>query len=86
ADAITEGTEQAFLYGTAMRIASNARRVDRRAQTRRAEATIESVESKIDTRPSPEEVHERNVARAALDGVLETMTVELREVFTLFEH
>lgn len=83
--AIDAGSARAFLYGTAMRVASNARRVDRRAQARRAEAPIERAEVEIDRGPTPEELIERRHARAALDAVLETMTVEMRAVFTLFE-
>ncbi|MBN9163264.1 MAG: sigma-70 family RNA polymerase sigma factor [Myxococcales bacterium] len=84
-DAIEAGSARAFLYGTAMRVASNARRVDRRTQARRAEAPIERAEVEIDRGPTPEELIERRHARAALDAVLETMTVEMRAVFTLFE-
>jgi RNA polymerase sigma-70 factor (ECF subfamily) len=82
-DAIAEGSERSFLYGTAMRIASNALRVERRAQTRRAEAPVETAE--IDTAPTADELVDRRNARAALDAVLETMSQEMRAVFTLFE-
>ena len=84
-DAIAEGSERSFLYGAAMRIASNVRRVDRRAQARRSTESIEGAASDVDTSPSAEELLDQRDARAALDAVLETMSVELRAVFTLFE-
>ena len=84
-DAIAEGSERSFLYGTAMRIASNVRRVDRRSQARRSKAPIESAADEVDTAPTAEELLDQRDARAALDSVLETMSVELRAVFTLFE-
>lgn len=87
-DAISEGAERAFLYGTAMRIASNMRRVERRAQTRRADATSESTDAlqlEVDEAPSPEDLLDRRYARAALDTILETMSAESRAAFVLFE-
>lgn len=84
-DAIAEGAERSFLYGTAMRIASNARRVERRAQTRRGESPSEHEQADVDVGPTAEDLIDRRHARAALDAVLETMTFDMRAVFTLFE-
>jgi RNA polymerase sigma-70 factor, ECF subfamily len=84
-DTIADSTARSFLYGTAMRLASNARRVDRRAQARRVEAPIERVEVEVDAGPTPEELIERRHARGVLDAVLETMPVDMRAVFMLFE-
>ncbi|MDF2695559.1 MAG: polymerase sigma factor RpoE [Labilithrix sp.] len=82
---IAEGAERSFLYGTAMRVASNARRVDRRAQTRRSDEPVDETAVEIDPRPTAEEMIHQRQARATLDTVLETMSVEMRAVFTLFE-
>lgn len=83
--AVPPGAERAFLYGTAMRIASNVRRVDKRARNRLSEEPLESPSIDVDKGPTPEELLERREARATLDAVLETMSVEMRAVFTLFE-
>jgi RNA polymerase sigma-70 factor, ECF subfamily len=82
---VPSGAERSFLYGTAMRIASNIRRVDKRARNRRADEPLESPSIDVDTGPSPEELVERREARATLDAVLETLSVEMRAVLTLFE-
>ena len=84
-DTIATGSERSFLYGTAIRVAANVRRVERRAQVRRAEAKTESEHGGVDTRPNAEELLERRDARAALDTILDRMTVEMRAAFTLFE-
>ncbi|MDF2694830.1 MAG: polymerase sigma factor RpoE [Labilithrix sp.] len=84
-DTIAEGSERSFLYGTAIRVASNARRIERRALTRRAETKIASEQDGIDTGPNAEQLLARRAARAALDTILEKMTVEMRVAFTLFE-
>lgn len=84
-DTIVEGAERSFLYGTAMRVAANARRVERRAESRRLEAVTEREQVGVDTGPSAEELLDRRYARETLDAILETMTIEMRAVFTLFE-
>jgi len=83
-ETIGMGAERSFLYGTAMRVASNVRRVDRRTQARRSPEDVEAT-AEIDPRPNPEDLVDRSQARATLDAVLETMSVEMRAVFTLFE-
>lgn len=82
---IAEGAERAFIYSTAVRIASNVRRVQARSSARRADAPIERVETEVDTGPNAEDLVEQRRAREALDAVLDTMTVEMRAVFTLYE-
>lgn len=82
---IAEGAERSFLYGTAMRVASNARRVERRAQSRRAEAPEGREHVSVDATPNAEELLARRQARERLDAILATMSVEMRAVFTLFE-
>lgn len=82
---IAHGAERSFLYGTAMRIASNARRVGKRAMVRQVDGPLDEEHPGIETGPSVEELVDQREARAALDAVLETMTVEMRAVFTLYE-
>jgi len=82
---ILEGAERSFLYGTAMRVASNARRVDQRAQARRSDVPLDHDSADVDPSPSAEDLIGQREARATLDAVLETMSVEMRAVFTLFE-
>src|SRR4051812_15995771 len=82
---VSAGAERSFLYGTAMRVASNARRIDRRAQARRADEPFNPAMAEIDPTPSAEDLIDQRQARETLDAVLETMSVEMRAVFTLFE-
>ncbi|AKU97742.1 RNA polymerase sigma factor RpoE [Labilithrix luteola] len=84
-DLITEGSGRAFLYSTAIRVASNARRSGRRAQSLRDEAIHEGVQLDVDVAPNAEEIVGRLQARAMLDAVLETMSDDMRAVFTLYE-
>jgi RNA polymerase sigma-70 factor (ECF subfamily) len=81
---VIEGTERSFLYGTALRIASNARRVGERARARRVNAPADWSAGPSDG-PTTEEIVDQRRARQALDMVLETMDVDERAVFTLYE-
>lgn len=78
---IQAGREHAFLYGVALRIASNIHRA------RRVEPVLDFEElSKLaDLAPGPEQLLEQRRARALLDLVLERLPLELRTVFVLFE-
>lgn len=78
---IAPGSERAFLFGAAFRIASRARRT----QQRRREVLEAEPQERVDPQPSPEELLDRARAREALDAILETMPLELRAVFVLFE-
>ncbi|APR75245.1 RNA polymerase sigma factor RpoE [Minicystis rosea] len=80
-DDIEVGRERAFLFGTAMRIASRARRT----QQRRHEVLDAEPEDRIDPRAGAEELLDRARARAELDAILDGMPLELRAVFVLFE-
>ena len=84
-DQIVDGAERSFLYGTAMRVASNARRFDRRALAHRSDEPLEGASADVDPSPNAEDLIDQRQARATLDAVLETMSVEMRAVFTLFE-
>jgi RNA polymerase sigma-70 factor (ECF subfamily) len=80
-DEIEPGRERAFLFGTALRIASRARR----SAQRRHEVLEGEPEDRRDSRPDAEELLDRARARAELDRILDEMPIELRAVFVLFE-
>ena len=80
-DDIDAGRERAFLYGTAIRVASRARRTHAR---RREVMDGEPIEL-LDASPPPDEILDRARARAMLDRVLESMPTEFRAVFVLYE-
>ncbi len=78
---ITIGSERAFLFSTALRVASDARR----SRGRRREVPEDDAVQPTDPGPRPDEVADQKRARAVLDDVLAMMTLELRAVFVLFE-
>lgn len=77
---IVEGSERAFLFGAALRVASHVRR----AQRRRSEVMYSAPEPE-DGSPSAEELIDRQRARVLLDEVLKELPLEVRAVFVLFE-
>ncbi len=79
---IRAGSERAFLYGVALRVASN---LARRETLRPPTTGLDSVPELGDGRPSPEQQLEQHQARALLDEVLEALPLELRTVFVLAE-
>jgi RNA polymerase sigma-70 factor (ECF subfamily) len=79
-DQIDLGAERAFLVGTAMRVAAEARRA--RA---RHEDPIEDIDAEPSALPDPEQLTDRKHALELLDRVLDAMPFELRTVFVLFE-
>jgi RNA polymerase sigma-70 factor (ECF subfamily) len=81
---IEAGREKAFLYGVALRVASN--------ELRRAQASLqvtsplsELLPELRDLAPTPEESLEQRRALALLDAVLGRLPIELRTVLVLFE-
>jgi RNA polymerase sigma-70 factor (ECF subfamily) len=80
---IAVGQERAFLFGTALRVASD----DRRAARRRPEdlSPSDALFDPIDDGPRPDEALEQARARAELDAVLGELPLDLRAVFVLFE-
>lgn len=78
---IPEGQERAFLFGTAMRVASDARR---RAAKRREVQGLEDVTA-IDPNPTALDLLARQQARSLLDQVLDALPDDLRVVFVLYE-
>jgi RNA polymerase sigma-70 factor, ECF subfamily len=75
------GSERSFLFATAMRIASDARR---RASKRQLVGE-EALEHASDPTPGPDELADRRRQRELLDRVLAAMELDLRAVFVLYE-
>lgn len=78
---IAPGNERSFLLQTALRVAADFRRSHRR----RREELEEELSVMADTAAGPEELADRRRARAMLDRALETMPMDLRQVFVLFD-
>jgi RNA polymerase sigma-70 factor (ECF subfamily) len=78
---VAVGSERAFLFATASRVAANARR----SVHRRDEAHHQMVQTEGTDDPTQEELTDQLRARALMDRVLSEMPDELREVFVLFE-
>jgi len=74
-------SEKSFLFQTAVRVASDARRTIRR----RREVLDESPGDTPDSAPDAEALAEMRQARATLDVILEGMPIDLRVVFVLYE-
>src|SRR5262245_14495226 len=64
---VRAGSERSFLYGTALRVAADARRA---RDARREVPDSEAIERTLSTIPDPEEMLNRRRARAVLDLVL----------------
>jgi RNA polymerase sigma-70 factor, ECF subfamily len=81
---IEAGREKAFLYGVALRVASNElRRSQVTAELTRPLGELELVLA--DVAPSPEESLEQRRALLLLDAALRQLPLELRSVLVLFE-
>lgn len=80
---VRPGSERAFLYGVALRIA--AEDVRRRLRSPRVDADPEEVLRLVDPAPSPEQQLEQRQRRELLDAILDRMPLELRTVFVLAE-
>jgi RNA polymerase sigma-70 factor (ECF subfamily) len=81
-DEIPEGRERAFLFGTVLRIASDARRARARSREVCDERALDAQPS---PEPDPEALVDAKRARELLDEVLDMMPIGLRTVFVLFE-
>ncbi len=80
-DDIVPGRERAFMMSTAYRVASDMRR----ARLRRAETDAEDTEAFADPAPGAHDLLEQRQARQLLDQVLDSLELELRAVFVLYE-
>jgi RNA polymerase sigma-70 factor (ECF subfamily) len=78
---IREDAERAFLFSTALHVASRARR----NRSRKREDFGVELEQHVDPSPSQEELLDRQRAREMLDAMLDEMALELRVVFVLYE-
>jgi RNA polymerase sigma-70 factor, ECF subfamily len=83
-DAIRSGSERSFLFQTALRVASDHRRATRRRREADAAPLVEALEL-ADPAPATDELVELRRARVELDRILDSMPLELRAVFVLFE-
>jgi len=81
--AIERGRERAFLMGTAVRVASHAKRSLRRRREvpESDDATLEAAAAGL----QPDEIVEQKRMRALLDEVLAAMPEDLRACLVLFE-
>jgi len=85
-DVIERGKERAFLYGTAVRVAADARR----SRDRRREAPPEAAAAVLDSLPdsavpSPDELVDQKRARELLDDIIARLPEDTRPVFVLYE-
>lgn len=80
-DAIAPESERSFLFGTALRVASDVRR----SAAYRREVPHEDPAGDLEGGLRPDELLEQRDARAMLDRVLDAMELEIRTVFLLFE-
>jgi RNA polymerase sigma-70 factor (ECF subfamily) len=79
---IAAGRERSYLFGSAMRVASDVRRIRGRA---REVPSLDELEVAPDPLPSPDELLDQKRAREILDALLEEMPMELRTVLVLVE-
>ena len=80
-DTIEPIKERAFLCGTAARVFSEFRR----ARVRRREVAGDDFVEQVDRGLGPDDLADKDRARALLDEVLDQMEDKLRSVFVLFE-
>jgi RNA polymerase sigma-70 factor (ECF subfamily) len=80
-DDIAVGSERAFLFGTAFRVAA----AHRRRAPRRHEHLDGDAARHTDPAPGPEDALDRQHTRRRLDQVLDELDLELRVVFVMYE-
>lgn len=76
---VKSGSERAFLYGTAFRVATGFRRM------RHREEPTDLADEHRSTLPRPDELADRKRARDVLDHLLAQMDDDLKTVFILYE-
>src|SRR6187551_231910 len=79
---IALGSERAFLFASAVRVAANARRA---LGARRECAEDESLPEGVDPRPNAEALLDQKRLRQLLDSVLDELSDDLRVCFVLYE-
>ena len=79
---IREGAERGFLFGAAIRVASDMRRAARR---RPEDARGDGDDFVVEPGPTTDDLIDDRTARRLLDAALESMTFDLRTVFILSE-
>ncbi len=79
---VAPGAERAFLFQTALRVASEMRRSQRRSRVTLAH---DELEEPVDDAPGPDVVVEQQEARRLLGEALDSIEIELAAVFILFE-
>jgi RNA polymerase sigma-70 factor (ECF subfamily) len=77
---VTPGTERGFLYRTAVNVAAHARRAIARSRE-----SVEEEPTACSAEALPDELLDQRRARECLDRILETMPLDLRTVFVLYE-
>ena len=75
------GCERSFLFATALRVASDARR----SASRHEHVDDSALERAGDPGPGPDELADQQRRREVLDRVLSELDLELRSVFVLYE-
>jgi RNA polymerase sigma-70 factor (ECF subfamily) len=80
-DDVAPGAEMSFLFSTAMRVASEARRAARR----RPAPIDQDVDALLGAAPSADDLVDRGRALALLRQVLDEIPIDLRVIFVLFE-
>jgi RNA polymerase sigma-70 factor (ECF subfamily) len=81
-DDIEPGAERGFLYRTAVRIAF---KLHSSKERQRELEGLEAATGLPDPTPNPEDLLDQQRARALLDHVLDSMPLDLKAVFVLFE-
>jgi RNA polymerase sigma-70 factor, ECF subfamily len=80
-DSIEPGRERSFVFGVAVRIASDSRR----ALGRERERISHEIDALRDPLPEPDELLDHKRAREVLDQLLDALPMELRTVLVLAE-
>jgi RNA polymerase sigma-70 factor, ECF subfamily len=81
-DAIEVGKEKAFLFGTAVRVAADARRARSRRRTVSPPGDLPDI---ADATPATDELVDQKRARALLDELIARLPDDSRAVFVLYE-
>ena len=80
-DAIDPNAERSYLFGTALRVASDRRRARARSREVQPADGFEASAPGLE----PDELTDQKRARETLDTVLDAMPEDLRSVFVLYE-